>query len=60
MLISFLGGTAGLGAFCAAALHRGGRSRKLWKLGIAGVVKWDPVLGDQTMQLYGNFEGFPL
>ena len=26
-----------------------------------GVIKWDPILGDETMQIYGNFGGdFPL
>ena len=25
----------------------------------AGVIKWDPFWGNQTIQIYGNFEGFP-
>ena len=25
-----------------------------------GVMKWDPCWGDQTMQMYGDFVGFPL
>ena len=25
-----------------------------------GGIKWDPFDGDQTMQMYGDFEGFPL
>ena len=26
----------------------------------AGVMKWNPFWGNQTMRIYGNFEGFPL
>ena len=26
----------------------------------SGVIKWDPFWGNQTMQMYGKFEGFPL
>ena len=26
----------------------------------AGIIKWDPIWGDQTMQMYGKYEGFPL
>ena len=25
----------------------------------SGVIKWDPFWGNQTMPIYGNFEGFP-
>ena len=33
-----------------------------WPVGSTktGVIRWDPYWGDQTMQMYGNFEGFPL
>ena len=24
-----------------------------------GIIKWDPFWGDQTMQIYGDFEGIP-
>jgi len=27
---------------------------------LSRVIKWDPFLGDQTLQMYGNFEGFPI
>ena len=27
---------------------------------IQTIIKWDPFWGDQTMQMYGNFKGFPL
>ena len=26
----------------------------------AGVIKWDPFSRDETIQIYGNFEGFTL
>ncbi len=26
----------------------------------SGVIKWDPFWGDQTIHIYGKFEGFPL
>ena len=32
-----------------------------WVTGvITGVIKWDLCWGDQTMQIYGNFDGIPL
>lgn len=30
------------------------------QLHIQASLKYIPILGDQTLQVYGNFEGFPL
>ncbi len=50
----------------SAGLHQGNHQRtgshlpQDWRWQNAGIVKWDPFGGNETLQMYGQFEGFSL
>ena len=46
-------------AIACGVKSQDGVGEPMGPMDFAGVIKWDPVWGNQTLQIYGSFEGFP-